>query len=611
MPAHTPRRALAPAIALAAALAAPLAAPSDARAVVLGVQDDRLSSGPVADVPKRMALIDATNARVTRQDVLWSLVAPTRPARPTDPGDPAYDWSRIDAAMQGFERLGLTPILVAYSAPPWAANGRPIPQGTQVNPAAPRPRHYADFMEALARRYSGSYTPQGASGPLPRARHFEIWNEPNLGAFLSPQVSGGRRVAVTRYVAMARAGHAAIKRVNRSAIVIAGVGGPRSSTGANGTGALEWARRIARSAAPFDAYSQHVYPAAAPLANTRAFPAWGTLPQLFDALDAVPRRRGTPVYLTEIGYTTAATEYRDVRVSRGQQAAYLRQIMALPQVRSGRVRAMIWFNMQDNPNWPGGIFDLAGRRKPSFAVFQRLARAGALTPDLRVRPPVTLSRRQLLINQRISQAAVRRLNLVQRRLDAGLTTADLRPGGMAPPAFGQGVATSFAAGAGPVAAPPLTRAAEVPDAPRRRPGAAARVRLAAAQLLINQRVSQAAVRRANGIERRFAGGLTGGDLRPGAIDASRLAPGLTIDVAVPVATRPGPSRTVVAPAARRPGARVSLSAAQLRVNQRIAQAGVRRANALSERLAEGFAARDFRPQSVTAISIAPALRTPG
>src|SRR5690606_26343758 len=131
------------------------------------------------------------------------------------------------------------------------------------------------------------------------------------------------------------------------------------------------------------------------------------------------------------------------------------------------------------------------------------------------------------------------------------------------PAFGQGISTSFAPGTGPVAAPPLARAPETPDAPRRRPGAAARVRLAAGQLLINQRVSQAAVRRANGVERRLAGGLTGGDLRPGAIDASRLAPGLSVDVAVPVATTPGPSRTVVAPATRRRGARVTLSAAQL------------------------------------------------
>jgi hypothetical protein len=587
-------------------LAAGLVTAPAAAGAALGVQDDRLTSGPLSEVPDRIDVIDRTEAKVTRLDVLWSLVAPTRPANPTDPDDPAYDWARADAAVQGFARIGVTPILAAYSAPAWAADGRGVPPGTEVNPNAPRPAHFGRFMEALATRYSGSFTPAGATEPLPRVRHYEIWNEPNLGAFLSPQVAGGRRVGVTRYVAMARAAYPAIRRANRNAIVIAGVGGPRSSTGATGTGALEWVRAIARSSAPFDAYSQHVYPAAAPRAATRAFPAWGTLPQLFDALDAVPRRRGTPVYLTEIGYTTSATPFRNVRVSQAQQARYLRQIMALPSVRGDRVRAVIWFNLQDNTNWPAGLRRIDGSTKPSHAVFQRLARSSRLTPDLRVTPPVTLSRRQLLINQRISQAAVRRLALVGGRLDAGLAREDLRPGGMGPPVFGLGIA---ATAPGPPAEPaPLGRAPETPAQPPRRPGAAGRVRLAPGQLLINQRISQAAVRRANGLESRLEAGLTGGDLEPGAIDAARLAPGVAIQGATPPPTPTAASRTVVATPRRSGGGRVRLTAEQLLINQRIAQAGVRRANALAQGLAEGFWAGDFRPGSVTAESLDPALR---
>ncbi len=456
------------------AFAGGLAATPAASGAVLGVQDDRLTSGPLEDVDARIDLVRASGAKVTRLDVLWSLVAPRRPADPADPADPAYRWERADAAMQGFERIGVTPIIVAYSAPAWAAGGRRAPRDSEVNPNAPAPADYGRFMEALARRYSGGFTPAGATEPLPRARHYEIWNEPNLGAFLSPQVSGGARVAVTRYVAMARAAYPAIRRANPGAIVIAGVGGPRSSTDANGTGALEWARRLAASSAPFDAYSQHVYPAAAPLAPSRAFPSWATLDELFATLDAVPRRRGTPVYLTEVGYTTAATPFRTVRVTPGQQAAYLRQIMGLPVVRSPRVRALVWFNLQDNPNWPAGLRYGSGRVKPSHSVFARLARASRLTDDLRVRPAVALTRRQLLINQRISQTAVRRLALVQRRLDAGLTRDDLRPGGIAPRAFGPGVTATPAAGA--VAPPALRRAPRSPPrrraAPARPPGCA-------------------------------------------------------------------------------------------------------------------------------------------
>lgn len=120
---------------------------------------------------------------------------------------------------------------------------------------------------------------------------------------------------------------------------------------------------------------------------------------------------------------------------------------------------------------------------------------------------ITLSAAQLLINQRIGQAAIRRLNQVQAALD----------GRAAPPA--------------------------------RRSGTG-RVTLSARQLLINQRIYQAGVRRAAALEARLDG-------------------------------LPAPS------AAPTSGGRVRLSAAQLRINQRIAQAAVRRANRLVERVASG------------------------
>jgi hypothetical protein len=114
----------------------------------------------------------------------------------------------------------------------------------------------------------------------------------------------------------------------------------------------------------------------------------------------------------------------------------------------------------------------------------------------------TLSAAQLLINQRIGQAAIRRLDAVEAMLDG-------RP-------------------------------------PREFAGAGGRVRLTAGQLLINQRIFQAAIRRAATLEARL-------DHRP--------------------APRSG----------RGKGGRVRLSLTQLIVNQRIAQAAVRRANRLVAR----------------------------
>jgi hypothetical protein len=55
------------------------------------------------------------------------------------------------------------------------------------------------------------------------------------------------------HTTLTRAANAAVKRANRRAVVIAGVGSPRSSSSGTGTAALRWAPLVARSSARFDA----------------------------------------------------------------------------------------------------------------------------------------------------------------------------------------------------------------------------------------------------------------------------------------------------------------------------------------------------------------------
>jgi hypothetical protein len=117
----------------------------------------------------------------------------------------------------------------------------------------------------------------------------------------------------------------------------------------------------------------------------------------------------------------------------------------------------------------------------------------------------TLSARQLLINQRIGQAAIRRLNAVTAKLDG--------------------------------------RPAPAPTTTHKR----GTVTLSAAQLLINQRIYQAAIRRAAALEARL-------------------------------------DHTPAPTAGSGHGGVVLLTLGQLIINQRIAQAGVRRANALVARV---------------------------
>jgi polysaccharide biosynthesis protein PslG len=368
----TPRRTLA-GLAITGAAAAVLALPSTGAGAVAAVQDDVLAIAPLNEIPARVDLVKRTKAKVTRVDILWNTVAPTRPANPKNPNDPAYDWSRTDAIFTALSAAKVRIIVSTYSTPDWAVAGKNPPRLSQYNPNAPRPADYAKFMRAVAKRYSGTFRPPGAGAKLPRVRHFEIWNEPNLIGFF--RYNG--RSSLPRYKALVKAAYPQIKAVNRKAVVIAGVGGPRSSTGGGNIGARRWMNSIVGDKrVKFDAYSQHVYPSKGPRfrskAYAKAFPTWDSLPQIYATLNK--RKKGMKLYITEAGYTTAKTRFRNVRVTFGQQKTYLKQIFALPTVRNPQLAAVVWFNLQDNADWPAGLLKASGAKKPSYKAFVAQAR---------------------------------------------------------------------------------------------------------------------------------------------------------------------------------------------------------------------------------------------
>lgn len=372
MSSQTIRRRTLGALAAATAVGA-LAVPATGVAGVAAIQDDVLTTAPLDSIPTRIDMVTQTKAKVTRIDILWSLVAPTQPVNPTDPNDPAYDWSRLDAIFTGLANAGVTPIVSTYSTPDWAIAGRNTKHETAYNPNAPRPAQFAQFMQAVATRYNGFFVPAGGLAPLPRVRHFEIWNEPNLKAFFS--VNG--RSTVAAYAKLVKAAYPKIKLANSSAQVIAGVGGPRSTSGNGNVSARVWLNSLTSSKGlKFDAYSQHIYPSRGPLFRSKsydkAFPTWRSLPDIFAALDK--KKKGMKLYVTEAGYTTGTTDFRTVKVSKGQQRTYLKQLFSLKDVKGPRVAAVVWFNLQDNRNWPGGLITEAGVKKPAYNAFVAVAR---------------------------------------------------------------------------------------------------------------------------------------------------------------------------------------------------------------------------------------------
>lgn len=206
--------------------------------------------------------------------------------------------------------------------------------------------------------------------------------------------------------------------------------------------------------------------------------------------------------------------------------------------------------------------------------------------------------RQLLINQRISQATILRANAIEDTLNAGLEAADIRDGALTLDAFSPTV--TFAGVEGSV---------DPPANPRRRiqvPPLSSFSRTSltpsAAQLRTNQRIAQAAVRRANALAARLSGDLTGGDIDEFAITPAKLAPGLQV-VSFQDVPRPAPSVTVIAPAGSG-GGTVRLNDAQLRINQRISQAAIRRLNNLRDQIETGLTAQAFSDGTIVGANLA-------
>jgi cellulase (glycosyl hydrolase family 5) len=325
------------ALALAACL---LGAPS-AYAVETLMQDDAVVLGGPSEATvdaalKQMRELGVDRLRVTAS---WRSLAPARDAtrRPAgfDPADPgAYDGAAVaavDRAVRLAAANGLRVMLdLAFGAPLWATASRTgsveVDSVTQPDPA-----EFAAYARALARRYSGTFVPRGATAPLPRADAFELWNEPNVLVFARPLVRGRTIAAADWYRRLVSAAYPAIKAVRPDATVLIGSTAPNAFTsgGVRGSVApLAFIRRLACvdeslrpettgecagfARVPGDGFSHHPYALGFPPGTMGRDPDTvriGDLPRLRWLLRTLAARgRLAPgaadIWLTEFGYET-------------------------------------------------------------------------------------------------------------------------------------------------------------------------------------------------------------------------------------------------------------------------------------------------------------------
>lgn len=138
-----------------------------------------------------------------RLDVSWAELQPHPPSTANGGWDVAWALPRLDSRIRELNARGIKVLLMLYWGPSWST-------GTTGNNGVPsNPDDYGKAAAYVAQRYNGNRVP-GA-----KVEAMELWNEPNLAAFLS-------NTSPATHARLLRAAYPKIKAVNPALTVVAG-----------------------------------------------------------------------------------------------------------------------------------------------------------------------------------------------------------------------------------------------------------------------------------------------------------------------------------------------------------------------------------------------------
>ena len=381
----------------ATAVLAP-AAPA-ARSLRIGFFDPVYSSGDPAERARWLQRSADSGAQIVRIPIGWVVAdTATRPAGfdARNPADPAYDFALTDAAISDATARGLQALVYFSNAPRWA-EGRGRPASAPRGSWRPDPQAIEDYGVALARRYSGSFPdPARPGATLPRVHAFQVWNEPNLDTYLTPQWQGGRTFAPAHYRRMLNAFYRGVKSVSRAALVVSAGTAPfgDAEPGGERIAPARFVRemlcvrlvrgRLSGSSCPaparFDVLAHHPYSVGFPRrkalnADDVSIPDLAKLTRPLRKAEAsgraLPRKRHR-VWVTEVPYDSSPPDPQGIPLAR--HARYLEQ--TLHELWRQGVDTILWFRVVDELPKPSftatnqsGVYLRDGRAKPARRAF--------------------------------------------------------------------------------------------------------------------------------------------------------------------------------------------------------------------------------------------------
>jgi hypothetical protein len=297
----------------------------------------------------------------------WDQVPAAERSRFQDVNGMPTDFSALDRLVRLTAQRRLTLLPEVVDAPAW--DGDAYRRAVVRLPRTPEP--YAAFVASLVRRYGPSGTFWSANPSVPRTpiTMWQIWNEPNLVTFWPAQPFA------TRYVALLRAAHDAIKSADPAAQVVLG--------GLTNYSWLDLGRiyQVPGAGSLFDVVAVHPYTRTPDGVVTILGYVRRVMHQAGDA--------GKPMIADEVGWPSARGKTRlapgqDFATTEAGQAvnvAALLPLLAQARRRLG-LRAFYYYNWAGFERRGGFLFQFSGLFrfragrffvKPAYAAFRRAA----------------------------------------------------------------------------------------------------------------------------------------------------------------------------------------------------------------------------------------------
>jgi polysaccharide biosynthesis protein PslG len=258
----------------------------------------------------------AVGVKWLRIDINWAQIQAGGPT--------SYDWTNIDAVVQGAERRGMHVLGVLVYTPSWDR-----PPGSDAT-YGPSPASYAVFAAAAVAHYAA----MGVNA-------YEIWNEENQVNAWTPAPSP------SAYTALLRAAYPAIKQADPGATVVTGGLAPSPTDGTN-YAPTDFLADLYNDGAKgyFDAVGMHPYCWSATRGDQAAFSAWY---QMYGAATSI---RSIMVANGDGGKRIWGTEFG--APTNGPPGSYVNQATQAAMI--GRA-----FALWSSYSWAGPLFIYQGR----------------------------------------------------------------------------------------------------------------------------------------------------------------------------------------------------------------------------------------------------------